>query len=93
MGTADPWPNRTNTHPKDNICRIVTHHVLCGEKRVMVVIVPGAVVSVSSLKLAKELKLQVTTWKSIRLVVVDGKEITSCGVAWMSISEGETQVE
>ena len=72
---------------------MVTQDVLCGEKRVSAVIDTGAVVSVYSLKLAKELKLQVTAWKRNRLVPVDGKEITPFGAAWMSISDGEARVE
>ena len=57
------------------------------------VIDTGAVVSVCSLKLAEELKLQVTAWNKNRLVAVDGKEITPRGAARMSISDGESRVE
>jgi hypothetical protein len=87
-GPAGPLPIL-----KIDIGRMVTQDVLCGEKRVSAVIDTGAVVSVCSLKLVKELKLQVTAWKRIRLVAVDGKEITPCWAAWMSISDGETRVE
>jgi hypothetical protein len=51
------------------------------------------VVSVCSLKLAEELKLQVTAWNKNRLVAVDGKEITPRGAARISISDGESRVE
>ena len=57
------------------------------------VIDTGTVVSVCSLKLVEELKLQVTAWNKNRLVAVDGKEITPRGAARMSISDGESRVE
>ena len=76
---------------KIDIGRMVTHVVLCGEKRVSAVIDTGAVLLVCSPKLAKEMKLQVTAWKRNRLVAVDGKEIS--GEARMSISDGDSRVE
>jgi hypothetical protein len=92
-GQQIPGPTGPLPILKIDIGRMVTQDVLCGEKRVSAVIDTGAVVSVCSLKLAKELKLQVTAWKRNRLVAVDGKEITPCGAAWMSISDRETRVE
>ena len=49
---------------KIDIGRMVTHVVLCGEKRVSAVIDTGAVLLVCSPKLVKEMKLQVTAWKT-----------------------------
>ena len=62
-------------------------------RRVPAIIETGAVVSVCSPKLVRELNLSVTPWRSNRLVSVYGKEITPGGAAWISISDGESKLE
>ena len=71
---------------------MVVLDVLCWGKRVPAVIDTGAVVSVCSPRLVKELGLQVTPWRANRLVSVDGKEILPGGAALLSVSDGETIV-
>ncbi|KAK4028729.1 hypothetical protein OUZ56_021748 [Daphnia magna] len=60
---------------KIDIQRMGVLDVLCWGKRMAVVIDTGAVVSVCSPKLVRELGITVTPWRANRLVSVDGKEI------------------
>ncbi|KAK4030864.1 hypothetical protein OUZ56_024251 [Daphnia magna] len=67
--------------------------VLCWGKKVAVVIDTGAIVSVCSPKLVKELRITVAPWCENRLVSVDGKKIQPGGAAMLSISDGRINVE
>ncbi|KZR98509.1 Uncharacterized protein APZ42_006036 [Daphnia magna] len=72
---------------------MVVLDVLCWRKRVAAVTDTGAVVSVCSPKLVRELGITVTPWRANRLVSVDGKEIQPGRASRLSVSDGRMTVE
>ncbi|KZS08169.1 Uncharacterized protein APZ42_027968 [Daphnia magna] len=72
---------------------MVVLDVLFWEKWVSAVIDTGAVVSVCSHKLVRELGITVTPWRANRLVSVDGKEIQPGGAAMLLVSDRRITVE
>ncbi|KZS06561.1 Uncharacterized protein APZ42_029944 [Daphnia magna] len=90
---CDEFPQEIERYQEMTSRRMLVLDVLCWGKKVAVVIDTGAIVSVCSPKLVKELRITVAPWCENRLVSVDGKEIQPGGAAMLSISDGRINVE